>query len=665
MATQNNNVILLEKDASSPLRGAQRTVDAADDIVLAPATVAIQPTGNVSINSTSGTLSMGNAASTQAINVGTNGARIITIGQGVGIGPTIVLNGTTNTTIIEGVGALSVGSAYSGTETVNIASASSGALGFIRTLNIGSTTGASSTNMYSGSGGTNIFGLTAIASTTSTIALTSTSGAITIDGTTTGTIGIGTNGGTGSISIGTAATNRQIIIGNATNTSVFRIDAGSGGIAISTNATAGVINLGADNGTGTIQIGTGSGTRAIDMGTGAANGTISIGTAAGAGRSIIIGNSTGTSSLSLQAGTGALDIGTAATNKAITIGQTANTSTLSIRSGQGGISISVGSTAGNIALGGTSTGQITLGQDAGTGTISIGSSTGARQIDIGNGATSTATVNIVGAGATGARSVNVATGGTAAKTLTMGSTASTSATTIQTGTGAMTFTAGGIYDVNATGVVTIDSSTAGINIGADTVNQAINIGINGNRAISIGAFTNTGNVDLRAGYRGVLLGIGSVQGARGIGYFGFNRSGSAYTDGALLAYKVSPTADNAQPQYVLASAANGAAASIKWVVAVSCQNASVANDGQGNVCTVAGTITPVQFAAGAAPAGPADIGKPVYLSATVGQSGKATLTAPSGSGERVWQVGLLARGVADANSNWFVQLMPQFIADIP
>jgi hypothetical protein len=80
---------------------------------------------------------------------------------------------------------------------------------------------------------------------------------------------------------------------------------------------------------------------------------------------------------------------------------------------------------------------------------------------------------------------------------------------------------------------------------------------------------------------------------------------------------------------------------------------------------IAGTVTPVQFASGAAPAGSADIGKPVYLSATAGQEGKATLTAPSGAGQRVFQVGILARGVADANSNWFVQLQPQFIADIP
>jgi hypothetical protein len=229
----------------------------------------------------------------------------------------------------------------------------------------------------------------------------------------------------------------------------------------------------------------------------------------------------------------------------------------------------------------------------------------------------------------------------------------------------MTFTAGDGFDVNATTAVTIDSSGGSISIGSDSVNQTINLGTAGNRSINIGSFSSTGNIDLRGGYRGILIGIGATQGTRGIGYFSYNRSGGSYTDGTLLAFQASPAVDNAQPQFVLASAASGSLSSIKWVNGISCNNASVANDGQGNVCTVAGTITPVKFETGGDPAGPTDIGKRVYLSPVAAQAGKATLLQPSGSGERLFQIGILARGVTDANSNWFVQFVPQFIEDIP
>lgn len=53
--------------------------------------------------------------------------------------------------------------------------------------------------------------------------------------------------------------------------------------------------------------------------------------------------------------------------------------------------------------------------------------------------------------------VNVATGA-GVKTLTVGSTNATSASTFQTGTGAMTFTAGGIFDANVTGAITLDTA---------------------------------------------------------------------------------------------------------------------------------------------------------------------------------------------------------------
>ena len=590
MATQNNNVILLEKDSSSPLRGTQRTVDAADDIVLAPATVSIAPSGNVAINSSSGTLSMGNSASTQAINLGTAGARIITIGQGVGTGPTIVLDGVTNATQIESNGVLAIGSNYAGAEMVYIGSGNLGVFAQTRTIFIGNTSSSSGVTLYAGSSSqVSLVGPIAITSATSNMVISSTSGPISIDGTTTGTIGIGANGGTGAINIGTAATNRQIIIGNATNTSGFTINAGNGGIVLSTNATAGPISVGTDNGTGQISIGTGSGSRTISIGSGAANGSIYIGTGASTGRTVFVGNTTGTSRIVLTGGSGTV--------------------------------------AGSEA--------IAIGNDAGTGTIAI-----------------------AGANATGARTVNLGTGGTAAKTVNIGSTASTSATVIQTGTGAMTFTAGGIYDVNATGAVTIDSSGGAISIGTDNVNQDINLGSVGTRFINIGSSVSTRPVNLRVGSRGALIDIGATYGMRGFSYSCVNRTASTISDGFLVALQISPAADNQAAQVVLSNASGVATARIPLGAAMNQGGVAFSAGSNGNVQYMG--MFPVKFSP--TPAGGAQIGQPVYLSETDGQ---ATLTPPSTSGSTIYQIGYLARGVADAAGLWYVMWRPQFIADIP
>lgn len=339
MATQTNNMVLLEKAPGSDLLGQHRTIGSTDDLVLSPATVAIAPTGNVSINSTGGSLSMGDAASTQAINIGTAGARVITLGQGVGVGPTIVLNGSTNTTIIESMGALSIGSTFTGSETVNLASVSGGALGYVRTLNIGSSNTTSANNIYAGSGGTNVFGPFAVASTTNAISLTSTTGAITIDGTTTGTINLGAAGGTGTINIGTTASARTISINNGV----------AGAINIGNNAAS----------TGTVNIvgSTATGARAVNIatgGTGAKTLTMGEGTVAGSVTDIVGGSSNGVrvnnninSPVTLNGGTSTgtitlggsaaqtIAIGTGAAAKTVTLGSINTTSATTLQAGTG------------------------------------------------------------------------------------------------------------------------------------------------------------------------------------------------------------------------------------------------------------------------------------------------------------------------------------------
>ena len=390
-----------------------------------------------------------------------------------------------------------------------------------------------------------------------------------------------------------------------------------------------------------------------------------------------------------------------------------------------GVGASNVTTAGNLALQATgagatmsiasvsdmslrsSGGTINLGDDAATGAINIASgasATGARSILIGTGGTGAKNVTIgnssvstsgtyIQAGSTGGVNiatlnqsipVNIATGtfagqlnigtGTASqvifigtgagqKGVQLGSTNTTSATTIQSGTNAMTFTAGGAFDVNAAGAVTIDSSAGTISIGADNVNQDMNIGTGGTRFISIGTVSNTRYITLRQGARGTMLETASNYGMRGFAYLAINRTASTIADGLVVALQVSPAADSHLPQVVLASAGGVATVRVPFGAA---QNAGGGSWTAGSNALVQFMgCFPVKFEASSAPAGAADVGKAVYLSATAGEEGKARMAAPTASGATVQQLGYLARGVADASSNWYIVWRPQFIALIP
>lgn len=172
---------------------------------------------------------------------------------------------------------------------------------------------------------------------------------------------------------------------------------------------------------------------------------------------------------------------------------------------------------GNVTID-SSGGSIGIGTDANTGAIDIGTAASARDISIGNstGATSITIDSGTGGidiGTTAvARTTNIATGA-AAQTLIMGSTTSTSSATLQTGTGAMTFTAGGIVDVNATGNVTIDSTGGSLNMGSGADTGAINIGT--------GAAARTLTIGNNTGATAVIINSGTefVQ-VDGVTYYG-------------------------------------------------------------------------------------------------------------------------------------------------
>ena len=86
--------------------------------------------------------------------------------------------------------------------------------------------------------------------------------------------------------------------------------------------------------------------------------------------------------------------------------------------------------------------------------------------------------------------------------------------------------------------------------------------------------------------------------------------------------------------------------------------ASIASAATGNMASIPGSIAMV--ALDAAPSA-GQSGLPVYVATT---AGRGTLTAPAGPDARVFLIGYLA-GTTAVGGLYPVQLMPQFIADIP
>ena len=195
--------------------------------------------GAITIDSANGAIGIGTASATGAINIGTAGVRTITLGQGVNTGPTLVLDGGVGSAVLEGYGSLVIGSTFTSAETITVGSVSGGALGYERYVFLGSSTTASSTTLYAGTGGMTLASTSALViQATGTIDLLSSgaSGTITINNSSSAPIVIGSVG-TGPISIGSAG-NRAITFGHATNTTATSIIGGN------------ALNVGAQSATG-------------------------------------------------------------------------------------------------------------------------------------------------------------------------------------------------------------------------------------------------------------------------------------------------------------------------------------------------------------------------------------------------------------------------------
>lgn len=263
-----------------------------------------------------------------------------------------------------------------------------------------------------------------------------------------------------------------------------------GGIAVGSGlAAADSISLNAANAAGGIDVDYGTNGMTID----GANGAFTLQTGTGAvslaadavAKAVTLGNATGASSLTLASGTGNF---VATSTDALTLDAV-------------GV-LEINSSAGIIGIGNDAVAQnINIATGASVRVVTVGNTTGASSVvlDCGTGGVS------VGASAT-------------AHTTTVGGTTGASALTLQTGTGAYTQTVGGIWDVNAVGAVTIDSTGGAISIGADADAQNIAIGTGGAaRIITVGNATGTTSVVLNAGTGNVDIGVNAIAHATRVG----------------------------------------------------------------------------------------------------------------------------------------------------
>lgn len=268
----------------------------------------IQSSGsvNISTNSSTGAVNLGTGAAARTVTVGSvTGASNLNLQSGTGTlniqstGVGAILIGTNTSTgpinIGTGVTArpINIGNNVSGTllninshNGMNLSEAGTASPLVIRASNfrvniqdssgslfMGNATGASATELLSGTGGFK--------------AETTGAGVISIGtNASTGAINVGT-GSQGFVNIGTGGVAKAVTISNTVGSSGVNISTGTGGVVIRTTGTGG-INIGDGGSTGGLFLGT-SGAKQIDIGSSAANITLR------SNADMIFGGTTGTS----------------------------------------------------------------------------------------------------------------------------------------------------------------------------------------------------------------------------------------------------------------------------------------------------------------------------------------------------------------------------------
>lgn len=195
----------------------------------------------------------------------------------------------------------------------------------------------------------------------------------------------------------------------------------------------------------------------------------------------------------------------------------------------------------------------------------------------------------------------------------------------------------------STGGSTADFQAPTINIGTQSA------GDYANTAMYIGTSSSSMYLD------GAKI---TIAAGSGVGLTVENGSGGSIAAGAILVEKASGSAavGGATPYVTLADQAS-ATLSARNILGIAVD--TMAQGASGRAATVAGTTVAVTFASAGLPQS-GDRAKPVYLSATPGQ---ASMSPPATG--RILQIGYLMNVTAVSGALYYVQLMPQIIADIP
>lgn len=467
-------------------------------------------TAGGSIASGGTAINLGTDATNDAINIGTGGARVITLGNNTGATSIVLNTGTGNLDL--GVDAVA------------------------HNVRIGNATGATAVVITSGTGSIALSSTSTgdITLNSSDTLLLDSSGVLELNSSA-GVISIGNDAVAQNINVGTGAAARLITLGNVTSTTEVLINVGTNGFVvdgvtsspytIGASTTTGLITIGGTAQTGIITLGSSSGTSTVKIQSGAGASTTTIGEGTAAANTTSINNGATGASSTVNILSGAVTAGTHAVNiftgnasggtQTFNLFTGTNAGAINIGTGTTGVkTISIGGTAANvIAIGNTQTtgsvtvgnaltsGTITLGGTAGTGLITIGAATNAtgQTVSINSGASisgtnvvailagstpaASQTLNIMtGVGTAGTYAFNVLTGnstgttqtvsiatGSAATTTVIGNITSTSGTTLHVGTGNF------LVDGAVTSTYTIGTAlgTGLINIGLSTAGQTV------------------------------------------------------------------------------------------------------------------------------------------------------------------------------------------------
>lgn len=458
---------------------------------------------------------------TAAVNLGTVGARTITVGNVTGATAVAVNTGTgsftvtttgsgdivlnsDDTMLLDADGVLELNSSAGAIGIGNDADAQAINIGTgaaARVITLGNSTGATQVVVNGGTAGINV-GANAIAQT------------VTI-GNQTGASAVVIDSGTGPINVGTTVA-KTITIGNTTTSTAVAVNSGTGGIALASTSTGDITLNSSDtlllDSTGVLELNSSAGV--ISVGNDAVSQNINIGTAGT--RAIAIGNSTATTSVSLNTGTGSsLNLGTNAIAHTVTLGNVTGATAVTVNTGTGGFNVNTTGT-GDVVV--TSADTVLIDS---AGVLELNSSAGV--IGIGNDAV--------------AQNINIGTGA-AARVITIGNVSGASQVVLNSGTAGVAINTTGAGDVlvnsadtvliDSAGVLELNSSAGAISIGNDAVAQAINIGTGAAaRTISIGTGAAVVETIAIGGTGANVITIGNTQTAGSVSI------GAAMTTGTI------------------------------------------------------------------------------------------------------------------------------------